>query len=45
MFIFIFIFSQMTGINGWGTKIQADKGILDEGKYFERDTFLSGEKI
>ncbi|CCW64868.1 unnamed protein product [Phytomonas sp. EM1] len=31
-----------SGINGWGTRAQADQGILDSGKYFERDTYLSG---
>ncbi|CBH15369.1 NADH-dependent fumarate reductase [Trypanosoma equiperdum] len=31
-----------SGINGWGTRTQAKSDILDGGKYFERDTFLSG---
>lgn len=31
-----------SGINGWGTQYQATNNIQDSGKYFERDTFLSG---
>lgn len=31
-----------SGINGWGTQYQAMQSIQDSGKYFERDTFLSG---
>lgn len=32
-----------SGINGWGTLPQAREGIMDEEKYFERDTFRSGK--
>ena len=32
-----------SGINGWGTRPQGEKGIADNGKYFERDTYLSGK--
>ncbi|EPY38186.1 NADH-dependent fumarate reductase [Angomonas deanei] len=32
-----------SGINGWGTRTQAKQNIQDHGKYFERDTFLSGK--
>nr|CCC47842.1 putative NADH-dependent fumarate reductase, fragment [Trypanosoma vivax Y486] len=31
-----------SGINGWGTRAQAKAGIMDGGKYFERDTYKSG---
>nr|CCC93537.1 unnamed protein product [Trypanosoma congolense IL3000] len=31
-----------SGINGWGTRAQAESDVMDGGKYFERDTFLSG---
>ncbi|EPY23732.1 NADH-dependent fumarate reductase [Strigomonas culicis] len=31
-----------SGINGWGTRAQAKQNIMDDGKYFERDTYLSG---
>eukprot|EP01127_Copromyxa_protea_P004298 TRINITY_DN14179_c0_g1_i1.p1 TRINITY_DN14179_c0_g1~~TRINITY_DN14179_c0_g1_i1.p1 ORF type:complete len:1161 (-),score=242.46 TRINITY_DN14179_c0_g1_i1:35-3517(-) len=31
-----------SGINGWGTQVQIQRNIPDGGKYFERDTFLSG---
>ncbi|CCW71935.1 unnamed protein product [Phytomonas sp. Hart1] len=31
-----------SGINGWGTDAQVGEGIRDKGKYFERDTYLSG---
>ncbi|KAH9597396.1 FAD-dependent oxidoreductase 2 [Trypanosoma melophagium] len=31
-----------SGINAWGTRAQAKAGIMDGGKYFERDTFKSG---
>ena len=33
-----------SGINGWGTEAQALKGVMDAGKFFERDTHLSGVK-
>eukprot|EP00624_Nannochloropsis_granulata_P002102 evm.model.NODE_20417_length_10763_cov_21.298616.2 len=32
-----------SGINGWGTLPQAREGVMDEEKYFERDTFRSGK--
>lgn len=32
-----------SGINGWGTLPQAWEGVVDEEKYFERDTFRSGK--
>ncbi|EPY29097.1 NADH-dependent fumarate reductase [Angomonas deanei] len=32
-----------SGINAWGTKAQAEQGVEDSAKYFERDTFLSGK--
>ncbi|KAJ9473120.1 hypothetical protein DIPPA_23738 [Diplonema papillatum] len=31
-----------SGINGWGTNAQAALGIVDDERYFERDTFRSG---
>ncbi|CUF04055.1 NADH-dependent fumarate reductase, putative [Bodo saltans] len=31
-----------SGINGWGTRAQALQRVHDSGKYFERDTHLSG---
>lgn len=31
-----------SGINGWGTRPQAEQSVSDGGKYFERDTHLSG---
>lgn len=31
-----------SGINGWGTLPQARQGVMDEEKYFERDTCRSG---
>ncbi|RNF05181.1 NADH-dependent fumarate reductase-like protein [Trypanosoma rangeli] len=31
-----------SGINGWGTRAQALQDVHDGGKYFERDTYLSG---
>ncbi|RNF14887.1 NADH-dependent fumarate reductase-like protein [Trypanosoma conorhini] len=31
-----------SGINGWGTRAQAVQDVQDSGKYFERDTYLSG---
>ena len=31
-----------SGINGWGTRPQALKGVADDGKFFERDTYFSG---
>lgn len=31
-----------SGINGWGTDTQAEQGIADEERLFERDTFRSG---
>ena len=31
-----------SGINGWGTDTQAESGVADEERYFERDTFRSG---
>lgn len=31
-----------SGINAWGTEIQAQNGVADEERLFERDTFLSG---
>lgn len=31
-----------SGINGWGTRPQALQNVSDAGKYFERDTHLSG---
>ncbi|KAL7702558.1 NADH-dependent fumarate reductase-like protein [Lotmaria passim] len=32
-----------SGINGWGTRTQAVNHVLDNCKFFERDTFLSGK--
>lgn len=32
-----------SGINGWGTRIQAQQGVADEERFFERDTFRSGK--
>jgi thiamine biosynthesis lipoprotein ApbE len=32
-----------SGINGWGTDSQAELGIADEERLFERDTFRSGK--
>jgi flavocytochrome c len=32
-----------SGINAWGTMFQVQRNIPDGGKYFERDTFLSGD--
>lgn len=32
-----------SGINAWGTRAQAQQGVSDGGKFFERDTFLSGK--
>lgn len=31
-----------SGINGWGTDTQAEQGVADEERLFERDTFRSG---
>ncbi|KAF8302356.1 putative NADH-dependent fumarate reductase [Trypanosoma cruzi] len=31
-----------SGINGWGTRAQAEQDVYDSGKYFERDTHKSG---
>jgi flavocytochrome c len=31
-----------SGINGWGTRAQAEAGVTDHGKFFERDTHRSG---
>ena len=31
-----------SGINGWGTDTQAEHGVADEERLFERDTFRSG---
>lgn len=31
-----------SGINGWGTRMQGALDIEDDGRFFERDTFLSG---
>lgn len=31
-----------SGINAWGTRPQAQQGVIDGDKYFERDTYLSG---
>eukprot|EP00796_Vickermania_ingenoplastis_P005556 gene5556-4010_t len=31
-----------SGINGWGTRAQAQHKVEDDCKYFERDTYLSG---
>ncbi|KAL7545941.1 hypothetical protein ACHAWF_009295 [Thalassiosira exigua] len=31
-----------SGINGWGTDAQAEQGVADEERLFERDTFRSG---
>eukprot|EP00759_Apiculatamorpha_spiralis_P017222 PhF_6_TR23304/c1_g1_i1/m.32886 len=31
-----------SGINGWGTEVQGQNDVIDNGKFFERDTFLSG---
>ena len=31
-----------SGINAWGTETQAQNGVADEERLFERDTFLSG---
>ena len=32
-----------SGINAWGTRAQAKQGVMDGGKFFERDTNLSGK--
>lgn len=32
-----------SGMNGWGTDTQAEQGVADEERLFERDTFLSGK--
>jgi flavocytochrome c len=32
-----------SGINAWGTRAQAKEGVMDGGKFFERDTNLSGK--
>lgn len=32
-----------SGINAWGTRAQAQQGIDDGGKFFERDTYRSGK--
>ncbi|KPI83014.1 NADH-dependent fumarate reductase-like protein [Leptomonas seymouri] len=32
-----------SGINGWGTRTQAENHVLDSCKFFERDTYLSGK--
>lgn len=32
-----------SGINAWGTEIQARQSVADEERLFERDTFLSGK--
>ena len=33
-----------SGINGWGTDTQAEEGVADDERLFERDTFRSGMK-
>mmetsp|Transcript_8536 Transcript_8536/g.19106 ORF Transcript_8536/g.19106 Transcript_8536/m.19106 type:complete len:1257 (+) Transcript_8536:92-3862(+) len=33
-----------SGISGWGTDTQAEQGVADEERMFERDTFRSGSK-
>ncbi|KAG5492531.1 hypothetical protein JKF63_01109 [Porcisia hertigi] len=32
-----------SGINAWGTRAQAKQGVMDGGKFFERDTHRSGK--
>ncbi|KAK7202044.1 NADH-dependent fumarate reductase [Novymonas esmeraldas] len=32
-----------SGINAWGTRAQAKQGVMDGGKFFERDTYRSGK--
>ncbi|CAD2214593.1 ApbE family/Alanine dehydrogenase/PNT, C-terminal domain/FAD dependent oxidoreductase/Pyridine nucleotide-disulphide oxidoreductase/Glucose inhibited division protein A/FAD binding domain/NAD(P)-binding Rossmann-like domain containing protein, putative [Angomonas deanei] len=32
-----------SGINGWGTRAQAENHVVDDCRFFERDTYLSGK--